>query len=272
MNLEALIFNTLKASIVLSVIAIGLSARLGDAIHLLRHPSLLVRSLLAMDVIMPIFAAAVVGIFALNPAVEVVLVALAVSPVPPLLPNRQLKAEGDPSYTIGLLVLSAVVAIVFIPIAVKYLGGFLDVRASMTTWPIAKLAGVTILAPLVAGMLVHRFAPAIAQRLLRPVALFSGILLLLCLLPVLFTALPSIIALIGNGTVVAIAAFVIVGLAVGHWLGGPDPHDRAVLALATATRHPAIALTIGTTNFPDQKAILPAILLYAIIGAIVSLP
>ena len=28
-----------------------------------------------------------------------------------------------------------------------YLGGFLDVRASMTTWPIARLAGVTILGP-----------------------------------------------------------------------------------------------------------------------------
>lgn len=78
---------------------------------------------------------------------------------------------------------------------------------------------------------------------------------------------------IGISAVVAtIAAFVLLGLAVGHLLGGPDAHDRAVLALATATRHPGIALAIGATNFPEQKAVLPAILLYVVLGAILTLP
>ena len=80
------------------------------------------------------------------------------------------------------------------------------------------------------------------------------------MLPVLFTAWPSIIALVRRRTIVAIAAFVLVGLAVGHSLGGHDFHDRAVLALATATRHPGIALAIGTANFQEQEAVLPAIL------------
>jgi BASS family bile acid:Na+ symporter len=55
-------------------------------------------------------------------------------------------------------------------------------------------------------------------------------------------------------------------------LGGPDPRDRVVLALATATRHPGIALAIGTTNFPEQKAVLPTILLYVLLVAILTFP
>ena len=45
----------------------------------------------------------------------------------------------------------------------------------------------------------------------------------------------------------------------GHFLG---EEDRAKL----------IALAIGATNFPEQKAGLPAILLYAILGAILTIP
>jgi BASS family bile acid:Na+ symporter len=48
-------------------------------------------------------------------------------------------------------------------------------------------------------------------------------------------------------------AFVGVGLIVGHLMGGPDPEHSIVLALSTACRHPAIALSIAAANFPDQR-------------------
>ena len=91
-------------------------------------------------------------------------------------------------------------------------------------------------------------------------------------LPILFAAKSAIWALVGNGTLLAIAAFVVVGLAVGHWLGGPDPQSGTALALATAARHPAMALTIATTNFPDQPAVAPAILIYLIFGTVIAIP
>jgi BASS family bile acid:Na+ symporter len=64
----------------------------------------------------------------------------------------------------------------------------------------------------------------------------------------------------------------VVGLVVGHVLGGPDADDRAVLALATATRHPGVALAIATEIFPTQKLVAPALILYVIVGAISSVP
>ncbi len=52
-----------------------------------------------------------------------------------------------------------------------------------------------------------------------------------------------------------------------HLLGGPDPDDRTALALATASRHPGVALLIPTGNFPNQKLVAPAMVLYLIVGA-----
>ncbi len=267
-----MILFALKASIILSVFAIGLDSAPSDVVYLLRRPGKLARSLLAMDVVMPVLAASIVAAFDLNTAVEVALVALAVSPAPPILPKKQIKAKGEPSYAIALLLLAAAVAVIFIPVAIELLGHLFQMQVHMQPWPVAALVLMTVFAPLTAGILVRRFLPAIALRISRPAARLGAATLLLCFAPVIFTAWPAIVALIGNGTVIAIAAFLIAGLLVGHVLGGPDSQDRTVLALATATRHPGVALAIATSNFPQQKAVLPAILLYLILGALITIP
>jgi BASS family bile acid:Na+ symporter len=82
MTLQRLILLALKASIPLSVFAIGLGSRFDDALYLLRRPALLARSLLAMNVVMPLVASTMAWAFDLSGAVEISLVALAVSPIP----------------------------------------------------------------------------------------------------------------------------------------------------------------------------------------------
>ena len=74
------------------------------------------------------------------------------------------------------------------------------------------------------------------------------------------------LSLIGNGSLLALAAFVAVGLAAGHLLGGPNAADRLVLALSTATRHPVIALTVAKANFPDEPLLGATVLLYLLVG------
>ena len=73
-------------------------------------------------------------------------------------------------------------------------------------------------------------------------------------------------------TLLALAVFAAVGLAVGHWLGGNVSDHRTVLALATSARHPAVALAIAGANFQQQRAVLAVIFLYLVVGTVVSLP
>ncbi len=272
MTVQFLVLLAIKASIVLSVIAIGLGSRVEDTLYLLRRPSLLLRSVLAINVVMPLVAAAMAWAFDLPLAVEVALVALAVSPVPPLLPKKQIKAHGEPSYAIGLLVGVALVAVLFVPVAVELLGLAFRLPIHMSPWPVASLVFATVLAPLLAGIAVRRFTPELAARLARPIGLVANVVLALCFLAVLVTAWPSIASLFGTGAFWAVAAFVAAGLAVGHLFGGPDPNDRTVLALAAATRHPGVAMAISSANFPGYKDVLPAFLLYLAFGAVLAIP
>ncbi len=102
--------------------------------------------------------------------------------------------------------------------------------------------------------------------------MIAKVLLPLALLVLLAAAAPAILALIGNGgIVIAMVIFLTVGLAVGHMLGRPDPDHSLVLALSTACRHPAIALSIAAANFPEERFGAP-ILLYVLLGAIVAVP
>jgi BASS family bile acid:Na+ symporter len=117
---------------------------------------------------------------------------------------------------------------------------------------------------------VGRLAPGLARRLAGPLSVVATILLLLGVLPILFASWPAITALFGNGTVVALAAFAVAGLLTGHMLGGPDPHERVVLALATASRHPGIALAIAAAEYPQEKLVPGAIAWYFIVSTIVS--
>jgi len=272
MSMAALIPVVLQASIVLSVFGLGLNASSQHATYLFRRRSQLVRSLLSMYVVVPLFAVALVAAFALHPGVKIALVALAVSPVPPVLPRKALKAGGEEAYTIGLLVATALLAIVFIPLAMEVLESVFAVPLQMSAAALARLILITVLAPLAAGMIVRHLAPALAQQIAYPVALLATALLVAGGLPIVFTAWPAVVSLIGNGTLAAIAVFVLVGLAAGHLLGGPNPQDRTVLALSTASRHPGVALAIAGANFPEQKLVLAAVLLYLIVNAIVALP
>ena len=63
MTLKTLIVFVLKASILLNVFAIGLKASVHDATYMFRRPGTLVKALLAMNILMPLFAIAFVLTF-----------------------------------------------------------------------------------------------------------------------------------------------------------------------------------------------------------------
>lgn len=272
MTLQQGILLGLQGSIVLTVFAVGLRATLAEATWLARKPGLLSRSFLAMFVVLPVVAIALAWLFPLLRPIEIVLAALALSPVPPLLPMKIGKAEGDENYMLGLLIIVSLFAIAIVPLGLKAASLFLGRPVSMSPVAVAGVMFKMTLLPLAAGILVRRFAPGLARRIVRPTALVATIVLAVCALLLIFGAWQAIWNMVGNGSILAIAAFVAAGLAAGHLLGGPREDDRTVLALATATRHPALALAIAKAGFPDEAGLGATILLYLLVGALVAVP
>lgn len=121
---------------------------------------------------------------------------------------------------------------------------------------VARLVAIIVLVPIAAGIVVRWLAPAFARRAARPISLGAMTLLGAVVVLLLVSAWSPAVSLIGNGHVLALAAFVAIELIVGHLLGGPDPEDRVVLALSTASRHPGVALAIATANFPQETSVM----------------
>ena len=180
----------------LMVFCVGLHARIADLAYLVERPSLLLRSLLAMNVIMPAIAVGIALAFDLNHPLEVALIALAVSPVPPILPGNQLKAGGRSSYVVGLLVTTALVSIVFVPTAAVLIGRVFGYEVHTAASAIAWIVVTSILAPLLAGVVVRRLAAGIAARIAGPLSHVATIVLVVAFLPVLLKIWPAIVALV----------------------------------------------------------------------------
>lgn len=272
MPLATILLLTIKVSIAVTVLGLGLSTTAREATSLFRDPPRLFWSLVAMMLIMPLFAILVARTFDLDLPVKVALVTLSVSPVPPIWPKRSMQSGGTEEYSIGLLVATAVLSIGIIPIAIEVVQGIFAIPLYMSPLAVAKLALLSVLAPLFVGIGIHALWPRIAARAARPAVLAGFVVLILSVLPLLFKTWSAVTSLIGNGTLLTMIAFVIVGLTAGHLLGGPTQQDRSVLALACASRHPAIALAIATANFPNEKLVPAAILLYLLVSAITVTP
>jgi BASS family bile acid:Na+ symporter len=272
MDRKQVIVLALQASIFLTVFSFGLRARWTDVLSIVRQPGKLLRSLVSLFVVMPLVAVFLDRAFDLRQPVKIALAALAISPIPPIFPIQAGKAGGPRAFTLGLLETAALLSIVVVPLALELLQRVVDHPLSMTPWAVARLALITVLLPILAGMTFRSMASAVADRIARPIMIVAALLLGAGSLVILFVSMPAIKSLIGDGTLLAMAAFAAVGLLAGHLLGGPDPHERAVLALSSACRHPGIALAIATANYPAEQSAPAAVLLYVLVAAAVCFP
>lgn len=272
MKLLQLIPVILNASIFLAVFTLGLDAALTDTVALLKRPGLFLRSILAMNVAMPVIAIVILTLLDPPRAIKIAVMTLSVSPVPPALPIRQIKAGGTQSYVIGLLFAVAVVSIGMVPLSVEVLGRYFRTYSHMPMGAVTLIVIRTVIVPLVVGMLVRRYFPGLGTRIAKPCRLLSVALLALGVLPVLLAAAPVVWALIGQRIFISLIALALCGFAIGHWLGGPEPETRTILAFATSTRHPGVAISIAALNFPDEKTVLAVVFCHVIIGLILAIP
>jgi BASS family bile acid:Na+ symporter len=266
MTLVQVVLLAARSSVLLLVFALGLQATASQATYLFRQPVRLLRALVAMAVVVPLLAAGAALLLDLPRPIELAMVAMSISPVPPVLPKKQLEQGARADYVYGLLVAMALLSIVVVPSAVWMLGLVFHRAVHFGSGAVAKLVGVTVVAPVTLGILVRRRWPDWAERMAAPLIRVGTWLLLAALAPVLVKQWPAMWALAGGGVLLAVVAFVILAaIATGHLLGGPEREDRAALAVASAMRHPGVAFAILGATVPDAE-VLPALLLYVLVA------
>ena len=268
MELTAYLLIALKGSVALLIFAVGLDSRLKDLVYLRQRPGVMLRSLLAMYVVVPLLALAAVKVLQLPPGMELALLVLAISAGAPMLP-RKLMRLGNEEYVISLVVVSSLLAIVTVPAWLALLGPHFDRPGTLDPMTVAGVLGKSFLLPLVLGVAVRRWLPDASARLSDLLLKVVGLVFSGCALALLVTHYQVILAVMGL-PILVLGGFTLAALGVGHAMGGPDPNDRTALAVSCATRHVGVAMVVAAAT-PNPRTVV-LIVAYALASAVVIIP
>ena len=271
-----LLLHFVTVTIFSLMLAIGINHSLPQLTSLWRRPDLLLRSLLAVIVLVPMVVILLLRVFDLPLAVATGLAVLAAAPGAPLTTKRTQMAAGDPNYAASLQLTLALSAVVITPLTLGIFYALFELGTErVTAVDVALQVGEVTFLPVIIGLLIQRFAPGIAGRLGKPVRVLANVLFLLLfiILIVLLVLAPDLRAMLKLGWLPTAAIILMVGvsLAIGHLLGGPAKEQRSVLAIASIARNVGLALFIAGLSDYEQQFV-PTLLAYMILGAILAVP
>jgi BASS family bile acid:Na+ symporter len=135
---------------------------------------------------------------------------------------------------------------------------------------IASFVGISILTPLIVGVVVGALWPRAVNNAARILTIVAYVVLIPIVVLIIGASASKIGALLGDGTLAVIILTVLSALAAGYWLGGPKAQHRLALGQAAATRHPGIAALIIKRNFDDPRVML-AVVLFLLVSVVVTL-
>jgi bile acid:Na+ symporter, BASS family len=255
------------AFVLSSMLAMGLDLTVGQIIAPLRNARLVLMSLLANFLLMPLGAVALATLLRLDQPLGVGLLLLGTAAGAPFLPKLAQIAKGNLPFAVGLMVLLMVITVGYLPL---FLPLFLP-GVSVNPAKIARSLFLLMLLPLAGALAVRaRFADVAART--KPVLdRLSNLSLILLVLLITVANVNNVLAVFGTRGILAGLLFIVLGFGIGWLLGGPGMDTRRVLALGTAQRNIAAALVVGSQSFSDPKVVVMVVVV-AIVSLLVLMP
>jgi len=250
--------------------SVGLGIAAGDLRLAWQRPGLMLRGLFAVLVAVPALAVIVTRILELPRMAQIGVVLMAISPGAPVALRRSLGAGGHRAFAPALQISIALLVVASMPLSIALLNDVYAGKASIAPWSVAKQVLVAQLLPLTLGMAVRRFRRPLAERFEGKLAA-AGNLMLLALVAVILVNVWHVTLDEGVRVWPAIVLTTLGAIAMGHWLGGPEPATRTAVAISSALRNPGLALLVAAFN-RAPPAITGTVLAYVLVTALLVLP
>ena len=255
------------AFVLSSMVAMGLGLTVAQIVAPLRDTRLVVLSLLANFVLMPLGALALASVLRLDPPLGVGLLILGLAAGAPFLPKLAQLAKGHLAFAVGAMVLLMVVTVGYLPLVLPlFLPG-----VSVDPVTIARSLFLLMLLPLALALAVRARFPVMAARSKSVLDRVSTLSLILLTLLIVVANVSNVLSIFGTRGILAGLLFIAIGFGTGWFLGGPDVENRRVLALGTAQRNIAAALVVAGQSFSDPKVVVMVVVV-AIVGLLVLMP
>jgi BASS family bile acid:Na+ symporter len=272
MTIETWFNITVVVFTVANLMAGGLECDLKVALKWLRSPKLVVPSLFWGWVVGPALAWLIILALPLSEGHAAGLMLCSLGPIAPFLPLAAMRSRGDMTFTGAYILLGTVVTVVLMPV----MAPLLIKGLTLSVWPLAKPLIVLVLIPLLIGIAIRHYTPAVAAKIFKPVKKTGGIFLLLCLGTCLWIYGDQMLSTVGSFAPGAWVVFMIVMAVVPYVIGfGLEQRQRSVMALGQSSRNISAGFVafFGITNPPEGMFLMVVLVvpLHVIIG-LLSVP
>lgn len=248
--------------LVCAMVGIGLRTEWAEVRELFARRGTLARALLANFVLAPLLGLVIVRTLPLPAGPAAALLMLACVPGGLSAVQFTRKAKGEEAMAGTLMVLLSGLAILVSPPILRMV---LPHQADPQV-PYLRVAAIyagLLLAPLAAGMgLVARW-PRLSEHLPRVLGVATTLLFVTFMLSAK-SFRKEAVATIGMPAVAAMLLFIVLTMAVGWYLGGPDRSRRQVFASTTSMRNAALAMAIARDS-RGGEIVMPALIAFSLL-------
>jgi BASS family bile acid:Na+ symporter len=251
--------------IITSMLGMGFSLTIPQILAPLKDRRLIIMSLVANFVLVPILALVIVRIIPLSEGLQIGLILVGFAAGAPFLPKLVQVAKGDMAFTAGLMVLLMVVTIAYLPLVLP----FVLAGVQVNPWEIARSLIVLMLIPLAIALFIRARYEDIAKGLIHTMSMAANLSLAAMFIGYFIGYWDVTYGVLGTGGILVSVLLVIGAVIIGYVLGGPDKDKKKVLALGTGQRNLAAAFAIASSNFAADPEVLIEVMDVAVIGFII---
>jgi predicted Na+-dependent transporter len=251
--------------VITSMVGMGFSLTIPQIVTPLKNRKLIIMSLVANFVLVPILALLIVGIIPLSEGLKIGLILVGFAAGAPFLPKLVQLAKGDMAFTAGLMVLLMVITIAYLPIVLP----FVLTGVQVNPWEIARSLVVLMLIPLGIALFIRARYEEVAKGLIPTMSMAANLSLVAMFIGYFIGYSDVTFGVLGTGGVLVAILLVVGAVIIGYLLGGPDGNNKTVLALGTGQRNLAAAFAVASSNFAANPEVLIEVMDVAVIGFII---
>lgn len=254
--------------VVSAMLALGLGQTFKQIFEPLKNVRVTISAIVASYIILPLMATLIARLFGIEAAARYGLVLMAMAAGAEIGPLLSANSNANARLSGGLLVLSIGITIFYLPLMI---GLFLpDVEIDVKHL-LLKLF-LTILAPLILGLIINARFPKFAHAIEKYLHLISRIFVLLLTIIVVLLYIKPIIGLFGSFAILAGLINVLGGFGIGYLLGWPDRASRLAMGYMHGARSASIAVFIAADVFRDEPKVMLMIALVTVLILVILLP
>ncbi len=251
--------------IITSMLGMGFSLTIPQILTPLKNRKLVIMSLVANFVLVPILALGIVGFIPISEGLQIGLILGGFAAGAPFLPKLVQVAKGDMAFTAGLMVLLMVVTIAYLPIVLP----LVLTGVQVNPWEIARSLVVLMLIPLAIALFIRARYEEVAKGLIHLMTMAANLSLAAMFIGYFVGYFDVTYGVLGTGGILVAILLIVGAVIIGYLLGGIDTGNKKVLALGTGQRNLAAAFAIASSNFAANPEVLIEVMDVAVIGFII---